>query len=88
MGNASCCNLDDREKRRRFTNTWAFEGPGHHDWSQTNLVAGTFLHTCAVTSQGQLICFGDNGDGQCDVPQDFGSVAVVAAGYKLLTSSH
>ena len=27
-------------------------------------------HTCAVRSDGQLVCFGANSYGQCDVPTD------------------
>ena len=37
-------------------------------------------HTCAVSAQGQLPCFGWNAYGQCDVPEDLGMVAAVAAG--------
>ena len=31
-------------------------------------------HTCAVRSDGQLVCFGSNTYGQCDVPADLGPV--------------
>ena len=38
-------------------------------------------HTCAVRSDGQLACFGSNGDGQCNVPAGLGPVVAVSAGY-------
>ena len=31
--------------------------------------AGSF-HTCAVRADSQIVCFGRNADGQCDVPAD------------------
>ena len=37
-------------------------------------------HTCAVKSEGQLVCFGRNTFGQCDVPTDLGAVVAVSAG--------
>ena len=33
------------------------------------VAAGRF-HTCAVKASGELVCFGDNEYGQCDVPPD------------------
>ena len=39
-----------------------------------------FKHTCALQADGKLICFGDNEEGQCDVPADVGPVTSVAAG--------
>ena len=39
-------------------------------------------HTCAVHADGQLVCFGDNYFGQCDVPADLGPVLTASAGYK------
>ena len=39
-----------------------------------------YYHTCAVRSDGQLICFGDSGPGCCDVPADLGPVLAVSAG--------
>ena len=30
---------------------------------------------------GQLVCFGNDADGQCDVPTDLGAVVAVSAGY-------
>ena len=43
-------------------------------------VAAGRHHTCAVTQDGQLHCFGDNFHGQCDVPTNVGPIAAVAAG--------
>ena len=37
-------------------------------------------HSCAVRTDGQLVCFGDNEFGQCDVPADLGPVFAVSAG--------
>ena len=42
-------------------------------------VAASESHTCAVTQDGQLHCFGRNGAGQCDVPEGLGPVTAVAA---------
>ena len=36
-------------------------------------------HTCAVRSDGYLVCFGLNIYGQCDVPTDLGAVVAVSA---------
>ncbi|CAE7276431.1 UVR8, partial [Symbiodinium necroappetens] len=38
-------------------------------------------HTCAVKSDGQLVCFGWNQFGQCDVPEDIGETLLVSAGH-------
>ena len=43
--------------------------------------AGVF-HTCAVRSDGQLVCIGSNQYGQCDVPTDLGPVVAVSAGFR------
>ena len=43
------------------------------------VAAGTY-HTCAMRTNGQLVCFGRNDYGQCDVPADLGPVLAVAAG--------
>ncbi|OLQ00778.1 putative E3 ubiquitin-protein ligase HERC4 [Symbiodinium microadriaticum] len=53
--------------------------PTHVGAAVVAVSAGT-LHTCAVRSDGQLVCFGDNSDGQCDVPTDLGAVLAVSAG--------
>ena len=42
-------------------------------------VAASESHTCAVTQDGQLHCFGRNGAGQCDVPEGLGPVTALAA---------
>ena len=39
------------------------------------------VHTCAVRSDGQLVCSGANFYGQCDVPTNLGAVLAVSAGY-------
>ena len=46
------------------------------EWSVT---AGC-SHTCTLTAAGQLVCFGSNLFGQCDVPAGLGAVTSVAAG--------
>ncbi len=43
-------------------------------------VAAGSQHTCAVTAQGRLVCFGANGSGQCSVPEGLEDVVAVAAG--------
>ena len=49
-------------------------------------VSAGYDHTCAVRSDGQLVCFGWNRNGQChkcgqcDVPTDLGPVVAVSAG--------
>ena len=44
-------------------------------------VASGHSHVCAVKATGELVCFGDNDCGQCDVPTDLGPVVAVAAGF-------
>ena len=46
----------------------------------TTTVAGGVFHTCAVKADGQLLCFGFDGYGQCNVPTDLGPVVAVAGG--------
>jgi len=41
-------------------------------------VAAGFRHTCTVQYDGRLVCFGENADGQCNVPADLGPVMAVA----------
>ncbi|CAE7384420.1 HERC6 [Symbiodinium natans] len=43
-------------------------------------LAAGFFHTCLLTMKHEVVCFGDNSDGQCDVPAALGPAAVVAAG--------
>ena len=49
-------------------------------WDQFLAASAGDFRTCAVRSDGQLVCFGANGCGQCDVPADLGPVLAVAAG--------
>eukprot|EP00439_Symbiodinium_sp_Y106_P002588 s556_g1.t1 len=44
-------------------------------------VSAGYQHTCALNTAGQLVCFGRNEEGQCDVPADLGPVVAVSAGY-------
>ena len=44
------------------------------------LIATGVNHTCAVKANGDLVCWGSNYYGQCDVPPDLGPVMTVAAG--------
>ncbi|CAE7804148.1 UVR8 [Symbiodinium sp. CCMP2592] len=39
-------------------------------------------HSCALRADGQLVCFGDSENGQCEVPPDLGPVVAVSAGYR------
>ena len=43
-------------------------------------VAAAMYHTCAVRASGELVCFGNNRYGQCDVPPGLGPVVAVTAG--------
>ena len=43
-------------------------------------VAAGGSYTCAVRADGRLVCFGNNEDGQCEVPAALGPVLAVAAG--------
>ena len=43
-------------------------------------VSGGGCHTCAIDASGKLRCFGGNGQGQCNVPEDLGVVVQVSAG--------
>ena len=43
-------------------------------------VSAGYEHTCAARSDGQLVCFGLNDHGQCDVPTGLGAVVAVSAG--------
>ncbi len=36
------------------------------------------LHTCVITSEGRVVCWGDNEHGQCDVPPDLENVVSVS----------
>ena len=45
-----------------------------------SVVSAGGAHTCAVNSIGELVCFGNNDDGECAVPADLGPVVAVAAG--------
>ena len=47
--------------------------------SQSAIAAGC-VHTCAVRAEDQLVCFGRNDSGQCNVPTDLGPVMAIAAG--------
>ena len=44
-------------------------------------MAAGYSHTCAVKANGELVCWGFNSDGQCNVPPHVGQVAAVAAGH-------
>ena len=44
-------------------------------------VAAEAYHTCTVKASGELVCFRENGRGQCNVPPDLGPVVAVAAGH-------
>ena len=44
-------------------------------------IAAGISHTCALQADGRLLCFGNNRDGQCDVPAGIGPVVAVAAGF-------
>ena len=52
------------------------------DFGRVLSVSAGQAHTCAVQADGQLVCFGDNYFGQCDVPADLGPVLTASAGYK------
>ena len=43
------------------------------------VTAGTW-HTCVVKANQELVCFGNNDYGQCDVPPGLGPVIGIAAG--------
>ena len=49
------------------------------DSSVVAVAVGAF-HTCCLTEDGELHCWGGNDDGQCDVPEDLGRCMAVAAG--------
>lgn len=60
----------------KVSNAWDFSdfGPVISDiftcWAQLlRLVAAGDFHTCAITGDGKLHCFGCNAHGQCDVPK-------------------
>ena len=44
-------------------------------------ISAGLVHTCALTAEGRLVCFGSNGHGQCAVPGGLENVVSVAAGY-------
>ncbi|OLQ11694.1 putative E3 ubiquitin-protein ligase HERC1 [Symbiodinium microadriaticum] len=44
-------------------------------------VSAGYLDTCAVKSDGRLVCFGGNSDGECDVPAALGPVVATSAGF-------
>ena len=41
-------------------------------------VAAAYQHTCAVKVSGELVCFGWNFHGECNVPPGFKVQAIVA----------
>ena len=43
-------------------------------------VSAGYRRTCAIRSDGQLVCFGLNDDAQCDVPMVSGAVVTFSAG--------
>jgi hypothetical protein len=43
-------------------------------------VAGSYYHTVALQSDGNVRCWGNNGEGQCNTPSDLGTCSSVAAG--------
>lgn len=45
-------------------------------------VAAGQLHSCAVQSNGKLVCFGALDAGQCEAPPTIGRVTAVASGWK------
>ena len=49
-------------------------------WQQRSVVAAGGHHTCVVTRNKELVCFGHNDFGQCEVPPNLGPVISVAAG--------
>ena len=49
-------------------------------WEQLWQSQQASRHTCAVRSDGQLVCFGLSDFGQRDVPTDLGAVVAVSAG--------
>ena len=64
---------------------WGYNGYGQTDVPAdlglvTQVSAGTFKHSCAVTVAGLVRCWGYNGDGRSDVPADLGLVTQVSAG--------
>ena len=76
---------------RRRGGVWqAFtETPGHCEtllgflalkYLQRRPIAAGFRHTCAIQADGELICFGDDQVGQCNIPLDLGVVVAAAAG--------
>ena len=42
------------------------------DFGPVSAVSAGNKYTCAMRADGQLVCFGANGGGQCDVPADLG----------------
>ena len=44
------------------------------------MVAAGGQHTCAITSAGGLVCFGEDHVGQCRVPPNIPAVRAVSAG--------
>ena len=55
-------------------------GASPPDLAPVVAVAAGGFHTCAAKASGELVCFGRNDSGQCDVPPDLGPVVAVAAG--------
>ena len=43
-------------------------------------IAAGGYRTCAIRDDGQLVRFGDKGEGQCNVPKDLGQVLAIAEG--------
>ena len=55
---------------------------GQHSWEYLGVAVAASAgdgHICAVREDGQLVCFGGNEKGQCDVPADLGPVVAVSA---------
>ena len=49
------------------------------NWCPEGTLAAGKNHTCAVRTDGRLVCFGDDRAGQCNVPADLGPILAVAA---------
>ena len=65
LGKASCL---------RVTAATLFDGDIPADLGPMVAVAAGSNHTCGVIANGDLVCFGDNRFGQCDVPVDLGAL--------------
>jgi alpha-tubulin suppressor-like RCC1 family protein len=48
---------------------------------QENTISCGYSHAAAITSEGKVVCWGDNARGQCSLPDNLDDVVAVKCGF-------